>query len=210
MNKTINYEQNLTDYVNRIQNDDNLKMIPENIFNEAVTNFDNNKKKLLYENYILAHGIGISAITLSSSLGLFGGPLGVAIGSGVGGIIWGICGAASTIVDRCIISNNNIPSQNDYKYYKAYKNSCFGIYKEFSDFFPNRFNNTYYDTIKIKINSEESCKLFGPDNEYEYFGTVTGLYSRFNLISIDSCNLVPNTNLNHQSVIQINHNVYIQ
>lgn len=229
-NRKSNFEV-IFEYINKMQLDENSKVIPENIFNESKTNFENHKLKKLYANYGLAHAVGASAMTVGSVVGFLGGPLGFAIGSGAGGLVWSIAGAASTMMDRCVISNKILP-QNDIKMYYLYKDfyfskvvgtnlgksfkstinksvdtvgSLFGKVanetqilietdlpnknKQFSKYFPEKFYDTYTDTIKFKIDVVDSLTLF--DKAYNFNVIVTGEFKEFELIKIETCTMVP-------------------
>lgn len=183
-----NYKQNILKYVNQIQQDENIKIIPENIYTEAKTNYENYKLKKLYINYGIAHGLGVSAMMVGSTIGLFTGPLGFAIGSGIGGLIWSLSSAASTVMDRCVISNNLLPD-NEIKIYEKYKNFSFEKNKEFSKYFPQNFNSEYNDIIKIKIDATDSQILF--NKNIVYSGIIEGLFCRFEMIKLTSCRLIP-------------------
>ena len=180
----IQHESIILDFVNTNQRDDDLKIIPDSIFSESKINFENQKLKSLYTNYGVAHGIGVSAIAVGSVVGFLAGPIGFTVGSGIGGLIWSIAGAASTMVDRCVISNKHIPYNNDYKYYKFYKKLYFGVSNEFSKYFPKHFYNFYEDTIKFKIDAVDSIYLVDDKKMKVYSGTITGIFKQFELIKI--------------------------
>lgn len=202
-------EFKLINFVNDNQRQDDTVLIPESIFAESVKNFQEHKRTFMYTNYGLAHGIGLSAMTFATTIGSFGGPLGMAVGTGVGGIIWGICGATGTIIDRCVISSKDVVLTDDYKYYQNYKNIYLGDKKEYIDYFPTKFNSRYIDTIKIKIDSTEISNIFGPDKKHDYKGEISGEFNGFQLMSLDSCKLYPINQYNEDMIIKIEHNVFI-
>lgn len=194
-------ENIIIEYINKLQENEDLKIIPENIFIESKNNFENHKLKKLYSNYGWAHGIGVTAMTVGSVVGFFAGPIGLAVGSGIGGIVWSIASASSTVMDRCVISNKHLPD-NEIKQYSIYKNIYYGKNKEFSRYFPQKFNDIYKDTIKFKINFQDAVKLFGEDKAYNFNGIINGEFIGYKLQKIINCTLIPTENLSN--AIKIN------
>jgi len=195
----LNLEEIMLEYINKNQQNDDTKIIPEDIFKISKLNFENHKLKKLYTNYGTVHGVGATAMTIGSVAGFFAGPIGFAIGSGLGGLVWSIASATGTVMDRCVISNKILP-ESEIKYYSIYKDICFDKNKGFSKYFPENFAEKYNDTIKFKINPEDSLILF--NNEKTYNGVITGEFNEFKLININNCTLVPIEN--YSEAIKLN------
>jgi hypothetical protein len=146
----------------------NNKLIPKSILLYAKKEFEKElaKQKLLQKENslkITSHIAVIPIIALSPLLlpGLL-----------VGGLLSGTIGIGGIIVSECVskltgsLNESIINKKTMIKEYKKFKNAHFSNMTEFSDFFPRRFNDEYFDSIsgKLKLSdiglkSDRSAKI---------------------------------------------------